>query len=41
MSLLGISSGVKDITRLSSNESIEQNDLYFLWKINKKNNKEI
>lgn len=41
MSLFGISSGVKDIARLSSNESIEQNDLYFLWKVNEKNKKEI
>lgn len=41
MSLLGISTGIKDIVQLSSEESIAENDLYFLWKVNKKNKKEI
>lgn len=41
MSLLGISTGIKDIAQLSSKESIEENELYFLWKVNKKNKKEI
>lgn len=39
MSLLGISTGIKDIVELSSKESIEENELYFLWKVNEKNKK--
>lgn len=41
MSLLGISTGVTDIAALSSEKSIEENELCFLWKINKKNKKNI
>lgn len=39
MSLLGISTGIKDIVELSSKEFIEENELYFLWKVNEKNKK--
>ncbi len=41
MSLLGVSTGVKDIVKLNSKQAIEDNDLYFLWKVNEKNKKQI
>lgn len=41
MSLLGISTGIRDIANLSSEEPIEENELYFLWKVNEKNKKSI
>ena len=36
MSLLGVSTGIKDILKLNSKKVIEENDLYFLWKVNEK-----
>lgn len=39
MSLLGISNSISDFSKIASKEPIEQNDLYFLWKINNKNKK--
>lgn len=41
MSLLGVSTGIKDILKLNSKQVIEENDLYFLWKVNEKNKKQI
>ena len=41
MSLLGVSTGIKDILKLNSKKVIEENDLYFLWKVNEKNKKQI